>query len=276
MYSQAHLVDSSSAITLRREMIDVIQHKFSHLSPHDDLQWPLITSGGSALPMRTAPKVKKPTGGLFNVRSLSPDLGSDEEFEDEGERSVQSYWNFISEKYSNYLPSLSSFATPATELLPSNWTVISITLTEDKNTLFITRQAAKHDPLIFCVPLHGRRDTDDDDSDGAVGEGRLSFDAAVRELKEIVRLSDEGTRGASAASGGGREARVRWWADRAELDKRMKLLLEDIEFCWLGAFKVRNTCTGSTFAVSSLYCTDYSERTHQPLVRDSFVLPNSS
>lgn len=66
----------------------------------------------------------------------------------------------------------------------------------------------------------------------------MPFDGAVRELREIIRLSDEGARGAMAAAEGGKEARIRWWAERVELDKRMKLLLEDIEFCWLGAFKV--------------------------------------
>lgn len=218
-------------------MIETIQHKFSHLRPHDDLQWPLITPNGSVLPVPSSRHPIKSGHGKHRLRSLSPtDEGSDEELEDDlTHTSTQTYWNFISEKYSAYHPSLSSFATSVTSTLPRNWTVCSITLTEDKNTLFITRQASQHDPLIFCVPLQGRRDAE---SDEAGGEGRLPFDGAVRELREIIRLSDEGARGAMAAAEGGKEARIRWWAERVELDKRMKLLLEDIEFCWLGAFKV--------------------------------------
>lgn len=63
---------------------------------------------------------------------------------------------------------------------------------------------------------------------------------ALHELREIVRLSDEGTRRAVHVKSDDPQARADWWAERAALDKRLQALLENIEFCWLGAFKVRD------------------------------------
>lgn len=97
----------------------------------------------------------------------------------------------------------------------------------------------QHDPLIFCVPLLGRWDDTVDEVERDLGGGTLLFNGAMKKLREIVRPSDEGTQGVAAVAGGGKGTRVRWWAERAKSDKRMKLLLDDIQFCWLGAFKVR-------------------------------------
>ena len=62
---------------------------------------------------------------------------------------------------------------------------------------------------------------------------------AVGELREIIRQSDQGTREAANVNKDDRKERAAWWANRSALDKRLKELLENIEFCWLGAFKVR-------------------------------------
>jgi separase len=113
---------------------------------------------------------------------------------------------------------------------PPHWTVVHISLTPDKNTLFISRQNVSSGPLMFCVPLKGRRESDEDE--------HLTFDDAVKELAEIIRLSDLGTRNAVNVRNDDPQARAAWWAERNTLDKRMQELLENIEFCWLGAFKV--------------------------------------
>lgn len=222
-------------------MLEAIQNKFLGIR-QDDLQWPLISPTGSVLPIPTP----APAAKVVRFNSMSP-LGSNPDLtiEDQSpaaENSDQQYWDFIAQKYHNSLPSLATLSTPLTQSLPSHWTIISITLTEDKNTLFVTRQAASREPLIFCVPLKGRRDNvaiEDQGEDGEDEEGGLTFDAAVAELQEIIRLSDQGTRNAADVKKNDKEARIKWWGERTQLDRRMKDLLVNIEFCWLGAFKVR-------------------------------------
>ena len=49
--------------------------------------------------------------------------------------------------------------------------------------------------------------------------------AENRRASEIIKSDD-------------RDAKAAWWAERKQLDLRMKGLVENIEFCWLGAFKV--------------------------------------
>ncbi|KAJ3553303.1 hypothetical protein NM688_g3687 [Phlebia brevispora] len=213
----AGLLDSAMAITLRREMLEVVRYKFPDVD-HDDLQWPLITSNGSPLPPR------KSRGKLrFDV--------ADSEDSDEdvfGEKSTKAYWDYVKKKYEAYACDAMRLSESQGSELPSNWTVVNISVTEDKHTMFVTRQRWKQEPLVVCIPLKGRRENEE--------EEQLSFDDAFAELQDIIRLSDEGTRQATHVRND-REWRAAWWADRIALDKRMKELLENIEFCWLGAFK---------------------------------------
>ncbi|KAG1736182.1 hypothetical protein EDB19DRAFT_1896102 [Suillus lakei] len=82
----------------------------------------------------------------------------------------------------------------------SHWTVVHISLTPDKSTLFISRQNESSKPLMFCVPLKGRREPDEDE--------HLTFDDAVKELAEIIRSSDQGTRNAVNVRNDDPQARV--------------------------------------------------------------------
>lgn len=200
-------------------MLEVVRFKFPEVD-HDDLQWPLITSNGSPLPPQ------KPKSKLrFN-------LGDSEDSDEDvfGEASMKGYWAYIKKKYEAYACNAPSLSKAQSDELPHNWTVVNISVTDDKKTMFVSRQQPGRDPLIVCIPLKGRRDNDE--------EEQLAFDDALIELKEIIELSDEGTRQAASVKND-RAKRAAWWADRSALDKRLKELLENIEFCWLGAFKVR-------------------------------------
>lgn len=153
----------------------------------------------------------------------------DEELPETKQSMLATYWQALAKKYQEQPYDSSNLAKPREIPLPANWTVVSISVTEDKNTMFVTRQCANKEPLIFYIPLKERRDSED--------EEYLGFDDALAELREIIHLSDEGTK--EAANVKSREARAGWWANRSALDTRMKQLLDNIEFCWLGAFKVR-------------------------------------
>lgn len=200
-------------------MLEAIPHKFADVNA-DDLQWPLMETDGS--PLAADLRRRNPSG-----TSIPSSFDSDV-------NDVQrSYWSALEKKYTSLVLSPSSLV-ETTPKLPHNWTVIHITLTPDKSSMFISRlHTASSQPLLFCVPLRGRRDTDDDD------ESRLVLEDALNELREIVQLSDEGTRRAAHVKSDDLQARAGWWAERAALDKRLQALLENIEFCWLGAFKVR-------------------------------------
>ncbi|KAG1775528.1 peptidase family C50-domain-containing protein [Suillus placidus] len=215
----ARLLDASSAITLRREMLEAIQYKFPSVQ-FDDLEWPLMTPSGSSL-------TRKRPSNFRQLRTSSTEEASDDD--DDSNASMKAYWDSIRETYAEQTSDTSLLSTAAMSQLPLHWTVVHISLTPDKSTLFISRQNVSSEPLMFCVPLKGRRESDEDE--------HLTFDDAVKELAEIIRLSDQGTRNAVNVRNDDPQARAAWWAERNTLDKRMQALLENIEFCWLGAFK---------------------------------------
>ncbi|KAH9171315.1 peptidase family C50-domain-containing protein [Lactarius sanguifluus] len=215
----ANLIDSSANVTLMREMVDVIAHKLPSKT-RDDLHWPLLTTDDEP---------------LFNLRSRKSGSPSSL-FDSDDDRDVQSedlllsgYWEYIREKYQQLPFSSSDLTQSKVDDLPANWTVVHIYVTEDQNTMFVCRQRAGQQPLVFSLPLKGRRETEDDE--------HLTFEDATAELREIIRLSDEGTKNAINVKGQDRSARAAWWAERMALDKRLKELLDSIEFCWFGAFK---------------------------------------
>jgi separase len=224
-------------------MLEAIQHKYPPRLT-DDLSWPILNSEGISAP-RSQPKISH----------LSYDDALDEEDGSSlGESPLTAYWNDIQTRYQSQVLDPASLSVSQMTGLPSNWTVVHISVTEDKSTLFITRQEGGEtcrSPLIFCVPLKGRRDN----GSGEEEEEHLTFENALNELKDIVRLSDEGTKSAIHIKADDREARSAWWKTRMELDTRMRELLENIEFCWLGAFKVRFIC--SSFRLSSTTTDDF-------------------
>lgn len=201
-------------------MLEVIPHKLPARN-RDDLRWPLLTASDARL---------ENLSRRMDEAKLAP-FNSDDDDEEQTENLLLSeYWEFIRSKYQQLPLDLASLSRSKVDTLPANWTVIHIYLTEDQNTMFVCRQRADQQPLVFSLPLKGRRETEEDE--------HLTFQDAIGELREIVRLSDEGTKSAINVKGQDQRARAAWWADRAALDKRLKELLESIEFCWFGAFKV--------------------------------------
>lgn len=201
-------------------MLSTIHYKFP-ATVGDDLHWPLPGVDGVRLPQ---PQIQ------------APSVSSDDE-PDPDEASLKEYWNSIRTRYLKHTLDIPSLSASQMIGLPLNWTIINISITEDKSMLFVTRQEGGEnlrEPLIFCIPLKGRRDN----GSGEEEEENLTFDDALEEFHNIVRLSDEGTKAATHIKDD-QEARATWWKQRGELNMRMRELLENIEFCWLGAFKVR-------------------------------------
>jgi separase len=198
-------------------MLEAIQNKFPDFQTVDDLQWPLMTPNGSPLP-----RSKNRTHARLEL------MDTDDESTPE-DTPLKSYWEAVRTKYKNQIFDAANLSKSRADLLPANWTVVNISVTEDKSTMFITRQRAKAEPLMFCLPLKGRRENDEDE--------HLTFDDALSELADIIKMSDEGIQRADSVTNSNPQARAEWWAERGALDKRMQELVENIEFCWLGAFK---------------------------------------
>ncbi|EAU89520.1 cysteine-type endopeptidase [Coprinopsis cinerea okayama7 len=218
------LLDTSSAITLRREMLEAIHQKIAALRS-DDIEWPMMDSKGAP-----QAQVAKPTRRIFDDSDVDMD-----DSDDEGEVSVKKYWENVKSRYEPRLLDPEMLSTSRTADLPSNWTIVHVSLTDDKGTLLVSRQECGEsgvEPLVFSVPLKGRRD-----NGGGEDEEHLTFEDAMQEFNDIIRLSDEGTKSAIHVRSDDEEARSNWWRQRNELDVRLKDLLENIEFCWLGAFK---------------------------------------
>jgi separase len=134
------------------------------------------------------------------------------------------------------------FDQPDLSSMPDDWCAISINVTEDQRTMFISRSQRGRQPVIFTLPLdrQGKREEEDE---------CFTLDAALTELRQIISQSDTSARTAKDVDRTDKAAKERWWADRKALDRRLQELLENIEFCWLGAFKV-----GSTFSLAIDNC----------------------
>jgi separase len=172
-------------------MLIAIQHKIP-VGYLDDLEWPLLAEDGAVLPRLTASK--STTTRFDPALSLS-------DSEDEGvsgdsqtrDRTIEAYWESIRTKYQSQILDFFSLSSSRTVGLPANWTIISISVTYNNDTLFISRQEGgtnPTDPLIFCVPLTGRRDHGSGEDDGE----QLSFENAIDELGNIVHSSNESTK----------------------------------------------------------------------------------
>ncbi|KAH7159985.1 peptidase family C50-domain-containing protein [Dactylonectria estremocensis] len=115
------------------------------------------------------------------------------------------------------------------ELVPHNWSVISVSLSDNRHDLCITKFQAGHSPFILRLPLERANSRDADSEVFNFAQGR-------EEMLEIIQLANESSHSASrdfSAKG----ARSAWWAEREDLDMRLKDLLSNIETTWLGGFK---------------------------------------
>jgi separase len=133
----------SSAITLRREMLEAIQYKFPSVHV-DDLQWPLMTSSGSPLPR------KKPNNAR-QMRLSSAEEASDSE--NDFNPSMKAYWDSIVKEHAEQAFDVSSLSASDMSHFPPHWTIVHISLTPDKSTLFISRQNVSSEPLMFSTRM---------------------------------------------------------------------------------------------------------------------------
>ncbi|GAB0133307.1 hypothetical protein EsDP_00001719 [Epichloe bromicola] len=125
-------------------------------------------------------------------------------------------------------PDLSTFHKTYVDLLPKNWSVISLSLSGNRHDLSVTKLQAGHSPFILRLPLE-RANSRDADSEV------FNFEHGREELLDIIRLANETSH--SARDFSARGERNEWWSEREALDARLRDLLLTIETTWLGGFK---------------------------------------
>ncbi|KAI0406683.1 peptidase family C50-domain-containing protein [Xylaria palmicola] len=114
------------------------------------------------------------------------------------------------------------------DIIPDTWNVVSLSLNETKNELCITKLKAGSTPFALRLPLDRAcsRDADNDVFD---------FQQGRAELLELIQQANRTCHDARDMSQKG--AKAEWWAEREEIDERLRQLVESIELTWLGGFR---------------------------------------
>lgn len=123
---------------------------------------------------------------------------------------------------------MANFQENYVDLIPKKWSVISISLSDNRHDLCITKFQADQGPFILRLPLE-RANSRDADSEV------FNFEHGREELLELIKLANESSHSARDYTAKGE--RGAWWAEREALDSRLKRLLVTIETTWLGGFK---------------------------------------
>ncbi|KKP03272.1 separase [Trichoderma harzianum] len=123
---------------------------------------------------------------------------------------------------------MTNFQEKYVDLIPKKWSVVSISLSDNRHDLCITKFQAGQGPFILRLPLERANSRDADSEVFNFAQGR-------EELLELIKLANESSHSARDFTAKGE--RGAWWAERQALDSRLKKLLVAIETTWLGGFK---------------------------------------
>ncbi|KAF2225169.1 peptidase family C50-domain-containing protein [Elsinoe ampelina] len=130
---------------------------------------------------------------------------------------------------STALDTVGTFQHEYIDILPSNWTTVSVLMNEDATELWLCRYHSGELPFILRLPMSRKSEEQFDDSEP------FTYRAAHEELMNIIRLSDLSCHNPpDPAAKGGKSG---WWKEREELDRRLEGLLKSVEDMWLGGFK---------------------------------------
>lgn len=175
-------------------MLEVLHAKLTQGILHDDLQWP------HAQPRLT---VTKPASTHW----------------------LNTETRYVDSMTKGNLPS--SFIASR---LPPKWSVLSLHMTPDNESLLAIRYDRNRRPVVLQLPLDRvyRREGEED---------LFDLQSARSEMSDIITSAN--TTSQNAKNMVSMDERRTWWSERKELDKRLASLLVDIEQRWLGAYRVR-------------------------------------
>lgn len=126
-----------------------------------------------------------------------------------------------------------AFQAKFVDILPSHWTVCSLSLDVLNGDLYAVQLRAKEPPFAVKLPLD--RASQRPANETAVASDTVRYLDAVKELRAIIQGSDETiTDSANCNHAGEIEA---WWNKRKSLDVRLKKLLDTMDNQWFSGFK---------------------------------------
>lgn len=168
---------------------------------------------------------------------------------------VTKYWTALRDRYRSEAAEASLTDRSLSSLLPQHWTTISIHLSPERDCLLLVRHRREVEPVVFKLPLDrlARREGE---------EESFTYDLALEELQDIITANNAAAQHAKHVTG--KEERAEWWAERKDLDGRLKTLVQTIEDDWLGAFKVRSSLSRNEPNLMTLSCSPSSATCELP------------
>ena len=114
------------------------------------------------------------------------------------------------------------------DILPGTWTVISVSVSDDREELLLSKMRATQPPFVLSIPLarHSARDADND---------VFGFKQCMDELSGFIDLANFSTHSSGKSSEN--VSKKEWWEARSALDARLQDLLSNVENLWLGGFR---------------------------------------
>ncbi|KAK9236358.1 peptidase family C50-domain-containing protein [Lipomyces kononenkoae] len=146
------------------------------------------------------------------------------------ETSLPAVHTFDSDYSHSNVLDLNAFQKEYVDIIPDHWAAVSIALLEDSEDLIVSRFQANESPFLLRLPLnrHCSRDADEDS---------FSFNDALSEMQDIISKSNDTAQASRNIQNGAKSEKQQWWAERRALDLRLKELLDNMEYSWLGGFK---------------------------------------
>lgn len=130
------------------------------------------------------------------------------------------------------VPSLHDYQADLINVLPTEWLVVSLTLSDDHNYLYINRYQTSQSPFTVRIPI-SRQQTDESSEESLTfAEARTELYGIIRSSDDTIQLGRDGDIDMKAKS-----SKSQWWAEREALDSRLKDLLTNMETMWLGGFR---------------------------------------
>ncbi|KAI5197644.1 hypothetical protein E4T39_07208 [Aureobasidium subglaciale] len=183
-----------------------------------------MSLSGTLHPTRAACSIE-----MSRIEAFSRELGTIEAEKDYHSQHLA--LNFTTHESNSHL-SAARFQKEYVDIIPSSWTAVSLTLSEDHNELYIVRYRANQSPFLLRLPMTRNKMQD---IEGDEQSPPFDFESGKSELQEIIELSNYSC--SKPPSAMTQEAKQSWWDEREALDLRMQELIVNIENIWLGGFK---------------------------------------
>lgn len=123
---------------------------------------------------------------------------------------------------------VASFQKDYIDIIPTEWTVISISVSDDQSEFLVSKLHAGRKPFLVRLPLKRLSSEDAEEEEFTLQQGK-------QELLEIVEMAN--TTAHNARERTDKKAKAEWWEEREALDQRLGELLANMENVWLGGFR---------------------------------------